>query len=386
MKKINVPSFEFERKTQAFNKYIISPIALITIFSYTFFVLIFHLFLCSLFNVISTMLLDSIILSIIPIIFLIILVFVKIFPFLNSLLYSYKFEENKIIKGKILSGAITNLNDLAIEATLLSYMFDHIGQREYRTGKATLSLFRILNLISINMNKELVEKLFDTEVYKKRVFINPKLIKEKKYTLHYLCDNNKKLVIPKIYEGMDVNYSKKNTSFISRIVVGSFILWFFLFSFSMIDLLIGIQKNPVYKTNIVATCSEITNQLDLFDYAKVHKSSNISHNCSFEKKVISKENDSYKYSSIRYGMDKNGNIVDLNLDLFYNQSNYNRNELKYILKSTFINLTEEEINSFIEKVNECLDTNYCSYNTKLTNKDFIVSFDRSNNFIHVHTI
>lgn len=64
------------------------------------------------------------------------------------------------------------------------------------------NMFAILELISLNMQKGFAHQFFFTELYKRKEYCNPRLVKESKYFYTYLCEG-KKLKIRKIYTGMD---------------------------------------------------------------------------------------------------------------------------------------------------------------------------------------
>ena len=64
------------------------------------------------------------------------------------------------------------------------------------------NMFAILELISLNMQEGFAHQFFFTELYKRKEYCNPRLVKESKYFYTYLCEG-KKLKIRKIYTGMD---------------------------------------------------------------------------------------------------------------------------------------------------------------------------------------
>ena len=206
-------------------------------------------------------------------------------------------------------------------------------------GNAAINLNNVFNLITLNTNQEFVYQHFDSNVYKKKIYNNPRLLKETKYSLVYICEGNKKLIIPKVYEGMNIKIiSDRESSFIGRILLRSLIVFAVFFIFSMIDLFIGINNNPTYVSNINNTCETIQTNLSNYGYSK-------NNYCNFEKKVSSD-----KTSTIKYTIDKYGNITNISMDLYFNTSSYNENELKYIISTLNTNLSNNEINNFIDNV------------------------------------
>ena len=96
----------------------------------------------------------------------------------------------------------------------------------------------------------------------------------------------------------------------------------------MMDLFIAISHNTEYKTNIDNTCKVIHTNLSSYNYLL---KTNV---CIFEKEVSNTKDT--KTSSIKYKIDKKGNITDINLQLYYDISSYSNSELKYIRCGKFL--------------------------------------------------
>ena len=176
------PSFKIERKTKAFNKYIWWFVALISMFSVSLVLLcMFHTFLCWFLNIVSSFIHDNFIfVTFIPVILYILLSY-QFLKFLSSLMTSYKFEDDQIIKGKIQKSNKIKGTDLIIDTILVTNMLKNVSNSSKVVASNTASnMNNILNLIRLNTKKEFVQKYFDTELYKKEVYKNPKLIKENK--------------------------------------------------------------------------------------------------------------------------------------------------------------------------------------------------------------
>ncbi len=372
-KNIFVPSFKFERKTGALNKSSWGFVGVISMFTIEMFVIVFHLILCYLFDVKSTFILDNLIsVSIITVMIFALIFGIGLYKFFILLLHSYKFENNKIIKGKITKSGAINNKDLIIDAVMVEYMAENIkDSNKVLTGNTAININRILSLIKLNMNQNFANQFFDSDVYKKKVFNNPKLLKETKYNLIYICDNNKKVVIPKLYEGMNVKlFSSKEKSILSRVILRSLIIFIICLILSLFDFFIGINNNPKYIYNMNNTCTNIKENLNSYGYDFINE-------CQF-KKVAS----SNRTSTINYKIDKNGNVIKVDFDLYYNNENYNDEELKYIINSMNANFKDADIDSFIDQVNSCVNGN-CSYN-KITTEKYTLRIGTSNGFINIH--
>ena len=244
-KNIFIPSFEFERKTKGFNKMLWGFIGLISMFTVGLFVFVFHEMVCSILNITSTFISENFWITILLILLFALIFGIGLYNFINSLLYSYKIEDNKIIKGKIMNVDKVKEIDLTLDTLITTYMIKNIDNPANIThANALFNSIKIFNLIELNTKIDFVNQYFDTNLYKKKVYTNPKLLKETKCNLIYVCDGNKKLKIPKIYDGMNVKLTyNKPSSLISRILIRSLIV-FLVFSFiSICDLGIGYYNN-----------------------------------------------------------------------------------------------------------------------------------------------
>lgn len=371
------PSFKFEKKTKAFNKYIWWFVALISMFSISLVILcMFHAFLCWFLNLVSTFIKDNfIIIAFLPAIAYILLSF-QFLKFLLSLMTSYKFEDGKITKGIIQKSNKVKGTDLIIDTALVANMLKNINNSSKVVASNTASnMNNIINLIRLNTNKEFVQEYFDTELYKKEVYKNPKLIKETKYSLIYTCDNKKKLVIPKIYEGIcDVSY-KKESSFLIRIIVRSAIVFVIALLIAITDLIIGYNNN----TQNISTISNEVNILEenLISYGYSSKKIN-------EKMYTFSKDVGEKNSKITYYLDKNGNINDVNIQLYYNSTYQNiEKELIYIISTINDEFSSSDISEFVTLVQQNLSGTQ-EYG-RLNGKNYRLTLGTSEGYIDIHS-
>lgn len=373
------PSFKFERKTKAFNKYILGFVALISMFTVTILVLaMFHTFMCNYLNLVSTFIQDNfIIFGLLPAIIFIVLSY-KIGQWLLALMCSYKFEDGKIIKGKIQKANKVKGLDLTIDATLLTNMIKNIDNSSIVVASnAASNLNNIIKLISLNTNPEFVKQYFDTDLYKKKVYDNPKLVKTTKYSLIYTCDNKKKLVIPKIYEGICDVENKKESSFIGRILKKSAIVFVIALIIAIFDLSIGYSKNNEYISNISNVQMSIEKSLKDYGYTlnKVNEKLFI-----FTKDIGNGE----KTSEVKYYFGKNGNITKADVQLYYNSNSKNvENELLYIISTLNDNFNNNNINDFIDLVQENMNGHY-KYG-KLKSENYTLTLSRSSGYVDIHS-
>lgn len=373
------PSVKFERRTKAFNKYIWCFVSLISMFTVNLLVFaMLHTFMCSFLNLVSTFIQDNItFIFFIPIIIFIGLSY-QILQLLMNLMTSYKFEDGKIIKGRIQKAGNVKGLDLVIDTALLTNMINNINNSSSIVASNAISnLNKIANLISLNGNPKFVEKYFDTELYKKKIYENPKLVKTTKYSLIYECDNNKKLVIPKIYEGMYDIESQKESSFISRILKRSVIVFFIALIIAIVDLSAGYNINNEYVSNISNVKNTIEQEFNYYGYTSKKINEKL---YRFTKKL----GNGARTSEVSYYFDKNGNVKAVDIQLYYNSTSKNiENELRYIISTINADFDENEVNEFIDLVKENLAGNYEYGNLKSEN--YKLTLSRSSGYIDIHS-
>ena len=371
------PSFKFERKTKAFNKYIWWFVALISMFSVSLVLLcMFHTFLCWFLNIVSSFIHDNFIfVTFIPVILYILLSY-QFLKFLSSLMTSYKFEDDQITKGIIQKSNKVKGTDLIIDTALVTNMLKNVSNSSSVVASNTaLNMNKIITLIRLNTKKEFVQKYFDTELYKKEVYKNPKLIKENKYSLIYTCDNKKKLVIPKIYDGICDVDNEKETSFLFRIAIRSVIVFVIALFISIADLVIGYSNNTQNITTISNEVHILQENLTSYGYTceKVNEKM-----YTFSKSV------GEKTSKISYYLDKNGNIDDVNIQLYYN-SNYPNieKELIYIISTINDEFNSSDISEFVSLVHQNIQGNL-EYGS-LRGRNYKLTLGTSQGYIDIHS-
>ena len=371
------PSFKIERKTKAFNKYIWWFVALISMFSVSLVLLcMFHTFLCWFLNIVSSFIHDNFIfVTFIPVILYILLSY-QFLKFLSSLMTSYKFEDDQIIKGKIQKSNKIKGTDLIIDTILVTNMLKNVSNSSSVVASNTaLNMNKIITLIRLNTKKEFVQKYFDTELYKKEVYKNPKLIKENKYSLIYTCDNKKKLVIPKIYDGICDVDNKKETSFLFRIAIRSVIVFVIALFILIADLVIGYSNNTQNITTISNEVHILQENLTSYGYTceKVNEKM-----YTFSKSV------GEKTSKISYYLDKNGNIDNVNIQLYYN-SNYPNieKELIYIISTINDEFNSSDVSEFVSLVHQNIQGNL-EYGS-LRGRNYKLTLGTSQGYIDIHS-
>lgn len=367
------PSFELEKKTRAFNKYIGFFVSLISLFAVGVGIgALFYAFLSSFLNLVYDHLTVFIF---VPVIAFIALAY-QLYQFLAALLCSYEFSDGKIIKGRIMNADKVKKKNVAFDFTVIANMIPNIGNSQKAMASRAASDYNmIFNLIALNMDYEFVKQYFDTELYKKKEYINPKLIKETKYSLVYSCDNKHRLVIPKIYDGMCAVDNSKESSFLGRVLIFSAAVFAAALVTASVDLSVCYYKNThEYIIDISDTEKVIEQQLNGYGYTMKKNSESM---YTFYKSMGERD------SEIKYYFDKEGNIKNVEVQLYYNSGSENvENELRAIIETLDDDFDSEDIDDFINLVKDNLEGNYQF--GKLTSEKYSLRIDRSGGYVDIH--
>lgn len=376
--KILIPSFEVERRTQALSKSLWGFVGVISMFTVGVGVFVSHEMFVSVLNITSTFMSEHMILAgLVPIVCFALIFGIGLYHFLNSLLHSYEISNEKIVKGRIMRLNKVGRLSVDLEPAFVAYMAANMGNgSKVSNANGIKNMLSILELISYNMEQSFVDEFFHTDMYKKKEYSNPKLIKETKYYYIYSCDDKKRVKIHKIYTGMcGTDNGKRQPSMVRRIITKSVLVMLAFALLSTADLAIGATNNEENIGNIQQTVSEIQRSLDTFGYT-ANKYSEKTYR--FEK-IVSSERTSY----IKYSFNVKGQIEDAEFEVYYNSNSEDmRSELEYIITSTTGNFSDAEILAFIENVRRTMDGEF-SYD-KLESSKCNIILGTSGGYAHIH--
>lgn len=337
MNKILIPSVEYERKTKALTKYTIVFALLI------FFIIMIILELGSIpkiiykqFNINNSFFLENSLQFTLGFILIIFALTFIIKKYLNALKTSYIIEDDKIIKG-VLKLSRKNIrkffNELGDNSELrnifMSYYDIHYG---HSIVKSIIFNFQRAKL---NLDNNFVSNFFNTSLYEKKIYENPELIKVKKHSLIYRCEDNKRIIIPRIYEGMIESEVNKKTSFFALRVIKALII---LFIISMILMFVDMQHPLPTEFERKYGIEYVTKNLNSYGY---HIEKQDGNNYLYTKNVNN------NISKIEY----NSETAKFNIELYYlrNQDRKERDEeLSYIIPLLFPNLQSKDIPEFLD--------------------------------------
>jgi hypothetical protein len=373
--KIFVPSFEVEKKTKAFNKYIWFFVFLLLLFPISVFLgAFFYAFMTSFLEIVDYQ--NSLLCIVIIPCGLFVFTAYQLYLFLQALLTSYKIENSNLVKGKIINKDKVDLSDIAIDSVFVADGIKNIGNvsRSMHNSSAA-NMYKIIRLIECNLNSDFVNQYFDTPLYKKVEYKNAKLINETKYSLIYTSENKKKIVVPKIYDGMFNINNSEESSFIKRIIERTLCI-FTIALLSVICLLCIQNKSNINDLNAISNPVSIISQ-KLDDYGYVVTNNGPAY--YIYKKVV----DETKTSTIKYVFKSDGSTDDVNIQLYYNDKSYNvENELRAILDSTGYEFANDDKEKFIENVINSINGNYVY--DKLSSGNFSILIGKSEGYIDIH--
>lgn len=354
-----IPSFKFEKKTGAFNRYLLPFVAFISMFTVSVFIGGFVVAFFSSF--LNLPVLHSLGYIFVPIAAFVFSIGLQI-RFLQLLLTAYKIEGNRIICARIVRGRKADGLRGKIPDMVVAVL---IGPQ----------LRGWIRLVRLNLRPGFAEQYFDTELYAKKEYLNPRLMKETKHEIVYLCENNKTLRIPKIYEGLCRTEGKERKSFGVRIVLVSILVFLAALAIAVTDLAISRNKTVnEYEPKIEETKEEM--QTELADYGYEQERSSVT-SSTFRKKVGD------RYSEVRYTYDKNGKIKKVDVQLYFKADSVGyEEEIRAVVATMNAGFDEKELDEFIEAVGKILGGEYAHY--RLKSEKCILTLGTSGEYVDIH--
>lgn len=337
MNKILIPSVEYERKTKALTKYTIVFALLI------FFIIMIILELGSIpkiiykqFNINNSFFLENSLQFTLGFVLIIFTLAFIIKRYLNTLKTSYIIEYDKIIKG-VLKPSRKNIrnffNELGDNSELrnmfMSYYDIHYG---HSIVKSIIINFQRAKL---NLDNNFVSNFFNTSLYEKKIYENTELIKVKKHSLIYRYEDNKRIIIPRIYEEMIESEVNKKTSFFALRVIKALII---LFIISMILMFVDMQHPLPTEFERKYGIEYVTKNLNNYGY---HIEKQDGNNYLYTKNVDN------NISKLEY----NSETAKFNIELYYLRDKNRKErdeELSYIIPLLFPNLQSKDIPEFLD--------------------------------------
>ncbi len=373
-----IPSFAVEKKTKALNAGVWGFVGVISMFTVSLAVFVPHLMFVSVLEITSTFASDNMLIAgLLPIMFFATVFGIGLFVFLSSLQTAYVIQPDIIIKGRITNKANrNNAKSLAMQTVLTAYMAANVFDSAKVTGANGIkNLFGILELISLNMKEGFAQQFFFSELYKRKEYHNPQLVKETKYYYTYLC-GSKKLKIRKVYTGMDHDVQRaKPASILKRVVVRSLLVIVIFSTISIADMAMGLVNNNNYIKQITQHHTEIETELAVFGY----QSDRVNHKCYQFEKTVSAQRTSY----IKYFFRLDGSVESVEFEIFFDKASERvEQEIECIFTSLDDGITEQQIEKFTRDTQSTIEGSYV-YN-KLQTDNYTIILGTSGEHAHIH--
>lgn len=370
------PNFSFEKKTRAFNPYLGCPVLMISLFTVGVIGSALHRLIAYLADLKSTVIMEygTFAIPLVILVFVVIMI-TKGVSWVLSLLTSYKFEGDKLIRGRnVYSGPVETV-DMVVQTVNMGMMISNLKNLTMvNLGNSISNYIELFRRIRLNCNYEYVQKCFDTDYYKKKEFTNPRLVKETKYFLVYGTDT-KKIKIPKIYPGLCVDPNVMPKKLSGRIAVRAIIIFLIAMTLSFADLCAASFMNSTYKGNVAGTLKQISEVFSEYGYTPHEFLDN-----AFVR------NEGERKSEVKYTIYKDGQIREVDVEVYLLGHSKNKgDEIRYIIGTINHEFDEVEVSGFLEALNLSLDGEFTYYKLISTDGKYTLIISLSGGYVHVHT-
>ncbi len=370
---IFVPSLKLEKKTKVFNKYIWLPVVFLN-FVLALISFVFYEMIKSVLNIVYSFYSEHLLIVLAVFMVLLLGSIPNFCSFIFQLWTSYEFSDGKIVKGRITFKAFDygKINTIATDAIALGGMLKKLeNSSQVQASRAAGEWGSFIALTRLNLNKAFVEQVFDTDAYKRTEYENPRFIRETRYSQIYQCEDKKRLVIPKIYEGLIETPERKESSLWTRILGKGLLAGAILFLLATIDVGINFNRNPERLDAIENTRVTLGDDLENFSFEKDYNG------------VFQREEHSGYCSSVKYSVNKEGQVTDVDFQLYYDKNSKNvAEELEYILSTVPTAYNEVEKAEFIQNVIRSIEDTFTYDVLETRNSKVIIG--TSSGFIDVH--
>ncbi|MCD7835291.1 MAG: hypothetical protein LUG83_01245 [Lachnospiraceae bacterium] len=355
--KCYIPSYEYERRTGAFNRTLWGFVALISMFTVGLGAMVFlEALVVDLLGVVTTVYWQYS--SIFTVCFFSLIVLVAIpslLKFVMELMTAYRFDGNSIIKGRIMRNALNYapVNNMAA----------------------------LVKIVELNMKEGFAEAYFETDVYKKKTYTNARLVKETKYCLHFES-NNGRLVIPKIYKDITRTDGKECPSLGIRIAVRSLIVFAVFFVFGCIDVYTGYANNSEIKSDVTVNSEPLDEKITSYGY-ELYQHSEFNSLRYVYRKTVEKDGTSFT-NEVTLEYDTNGTLENVELEIYLPDESY-LDEAEYLV-SLVVGLSDAQKAEFMEYVKRSVEEGFSTDTyCKMTGDVTTIRNDTSEGCISIHT-
>lgn len=376
--KVLIPSFEVEKRTGALTVGVWGFVGLISMFTAGIGVFCFHLMLKDgILNITSTFISDyGEIIAPSVMLFFAAVAIAGALIFLSSLMTAYVILPDKIIKGRITDKAdCVDAESLKVQAAVTGYMIENISDASKVSGANGIgNLYLVWRRIAFNMKEGNAQQFFFTDLYKRKEYCSPQLIRENKHFCIYRC-GNKRLKIRKLYTDMDKDVKNaKGVSILKRTAVRALLVFAVCFALSAADMAVGLAHNDSYNSRIENTCEEVAADLGEFGYV----SKKINNKCYFFEKDVAE-----RTSRVQYYFGLDGSAEQIEFEIYFDESSETmEQEIEYLFTSLNDGITEQQMEAFIQDTQSTIQGDYV-YNKLATDHNTII-LGTSGGYAHIH--
>jgi len=300
--------------------------------------------------------------------------------FSMPLLTSYQFQNGCLVKGRIKDNPEFEDAWAVSQSTLVFSAARALlkGNQKKSFNMITLAgTLKIIKRIICNLDPEFVKRYFDSDVYKKTVYRNVRLVSKGKNSLIFASDEKKKIVVPRIYTGMYESEQPEGPSIIRRIIRRSVLVFILSGAFITGLLIVQAINNPKDEQNIQLSAEAIRSELEVFGYTYNKANSSLI--------VLTKNLYGDRTSEIKYELNLDGSIKKAYIQLYFNKNSKDVEfEMNAVINTLPYNIPPEERERFIGNVIKSINGEYTYDKLKdeAGTKHLLIS--KSGGYIDIH--
>ena len=381
MNHVKIPSFALERQTRGLNRELWGFVGVISLFTVGCGVkILFYMIRAIMPNPPVVPFWADLTETLTDIIVFSLMFGIGLICFLQKLMTAYVFEEGQIVRGRIVSKGHVSTGDLTAQAAsaagMLAGMTGSAGSDATVLAYDLGRMHSVLSMIHANMTPGFADAFWGTDLYRKKVYRNPRLLKRGKYTDTYLCEGNKKLRINRIYTGTTPAVpSHRGPSIAARVAGRSLLVLLLCFSLSLAGFFFEVHATGTHTETMQDALAPLEEQFTSFGYTVKSEKED----CIYLQKEVSSDRTSY----IKITINRQGKILSTGFQFYYNQfTDETEKELRYILSIVVPESTEAERDEFIRCTEKTVQGEY-TYDKISTESDSIL-IGTSDGYADIH--
>ncbi len=343
--KVYSPSFEHEKKTRYFGLSAWAIGAMIAFFINALLFFFFYSFFIEKYNLIG-ILKNDVVFNLLLSLVLLLPGIIAVAKIRATMMISYRIKAGRIIKGSIRRNA--NFERKRKELDSRGLLSAKLASAFLNGGSTFSKISRVNRAVIHNLDAVFASEYFDDdEVYKKRIYNNPKFVKETRKYLIYKTDT-KKIKIPKIYPELGRGEYRVHGGIMKRAFRRALIVLLVVNFIFITDLTFN---SDMYSDRFEIASSENRALIEGFSKFSYHEYESSDHmRLSFSKTL---ENGRISIIDYYRGIDVRIEKVDAGM-VFEVGDKSAFEEVKFFVKTIPYRFDEKEIKSFYSKLQESM--------------------------------